>query len=136
MATKIFVNLQVKDLNKSIEFFTQLGYSFNPKYSDENASCMIISEDIFVILLVRPFFQTFTKKEIVDANKSTEVLICLSAESREEVDELVSKAIKAGGISPNNPQDHGFMYGNGFQDLDGHLWEVMWMDKNTVSPCA
>lgn len=134
MATKIFVNLPVNDLNKSIEFFTQLGYSFNPQFTDENATCMIITEDIFVMLLVKPFFQTFTKKEIVDANKSTEVLICLSAESREDVDELVSKAIKAGGTSPNEPQDHGFMYGHGFQDLDGHLWEVMWMDPNAAPP--
>lgn len=133
MATKIFVNLPVKDLNKSIEFFTQLGYSFNPQFTDENATCMIISEHIYIMLLVEKFFQTFTKKEIADATKTTEVLICLSAESREAVDALVSKAVAAGGTTPNEPQDQGFMYGHGFQDLDGHLWEVMYMDPAAIN---
>jgi hypothetical protein len=134
MSTKIFVNLPVNDLNKSVEFFTKLGYTFNPQFTDENATCMIISEDIFVMLLIKPFFQTFTKKEIVNAAKSTEVLICLSAESREAVDEMVSKALSAGGTSPNAPQDHGFMYSHGYQDLDGHIWEVIWMDPNAAPP--
>ncbi|MVM32087.1 glyoxalase/bleomycin resistance/extradiol dioxygenase family protein [Spirosoma sp. HMF4905] len=133
MATKIFLNLPVKDLNKSIEFFTQLGYSFNPQFTDENATCMIISEDIYVMLLVEKYFKTFTKKEIADATKTTEVLICLSAESREAVDGLVSKAVAAGGTTPNEPQDQGFMYGHGFQDLDGHLWEVMYMDPAAIN---
>ncbi len=136
MATKIFVNLPVNDLNKSVAFFTKLGYTFNQQFTDENATCMIVAEDIFVMLLVKPFFQTFTKKEIVDATISTEVLICLSAESREAVDEMVNKALSAGGTSPNAPQDHGFMYGHGFQDLDGHIWEIMWMDPNSVPPHA
>ena len=134
MATKIFVNLPVKNLNKSIEFFTKLGFSFNQQFTDEKATCMIVSDDIFVMLLVEPYFKTFTKKEIADANKTTEVLICLSADSREAVDEMVSKAIAAGGSAPNDKQDHGFMYGHGFQDLDGHLWEVMWMDPAAVNP--
>jgi uncharacterized protein len=130
MATKIFVNLPVKDLNKSVAFFTHLGYSFNPQFTNENATCMIIVEDIFVMLLVEPFFKTFTKKQIADATKSTESIICLSADSRQQVDEMVSKAIAAGGTSPNAKQDQGFMYGHGFQDLDGHLWEVMYMDMS------
>ncbi len=132
MATKIFVNLPVKDLNKSVAFFTQLGYRFNPQFTDENATCMIISEDIFVMLLVEPFFQSFTKKAIADSTKTTESIICLSAESREAVDELVNKAVAAGGKTPNEKQDQGFMYGHGFEDLDGHLWEVMWMDPSAV----
>jgi predicted lactoylglutathione lyase len=132
MATKIFVNLPVKDLNKSVAFFTQLGYRFNPQFTDDNATCMIISEDIFVMLLVEPFFKSFTKKEIADSTKTTESIICLSAESREAVDELVSKAVAAGGKTPNEKQDQGFMYGHGFEDLDGHLWEVMWMDPSAV----
>lgn len=136
MTTKIFVNLPVNDLNKSVAFFTKLGYTFNPQFTDENATCMIISEDIFVMLLVKPFFQTFTKKEIIDATKSTEVLICLSAESKDAVDDLVNKALSAGGTSPNVPQDHGFMYSHGYQDLDGHIWEVIWMDPNAAPPHA
>ncbi|MGV3559819.1 VOC family protein [Larkinella arboricola] len=133
MATQIFVNLPVKDLNKSIEFFTQLGYTFNPQFTDENATCMVISDTIYVMLLVEPFFKTFTKKEIADATQTTEAIICLSADSREEVDALVSKAVAAGGTTPNEKQDQGFMYGHGFQDLDGHLWEIMYMDPSAVN---
>lgn len=133
MATKIFVNLPVKDLNKTVAFFTELGFTFNPQFTNEKATCMIISEDIFVMLLVEPFFKTFTKKEISDATRSTEVIICLSAENREQVDEMVSKAISAGGTAPNEKQDQGFMYGHGFQDLDGHLWEVMYMDTSAFN---
>lgn len=129
MATKIFVNLPVKDLNKSITFFTSLGYSFNPQFTSEKATCMIIAEDIFVMLLVEPFFKTFVPNEIADAKRTTESIICLSAESREKVDELIKKAIEAGGTLYKEPQEHGFMYGHGYQDLDGHLWEIMWMDS-------
>lgn len=132
MATKIFVNLPVKDLNKSVTFFTKLGFSFNAQFTDENATCMVISEDIFVMLLVEPFFKNFTKKEIADASKTTESIICLSAESRAEVDEMVSRALAAGGTAPNEKQDQGYMYGHGFEDIDGHLWEVMWMDPAAV----
>ncbi len=128
MATQIFVNLPVKDLNKSVEFFTKLGYKFNPQFTDKNATCMIISDDIFVMLLVEPFFKTFINKEIADSSKCTESIICLSADSREKVDEMVKKAVDAGGTSPSKKMDEGWMYGHGFQDLDGHLWEVMWMD--------
>ncbi|HWP91432.1 MAG TPA: VOC family protein [Thermodesulfobacteriota bacterium] len=133
MATKIFVNLSVKNLDRSVEFFTKLGFKFNPQFTDENATCMIVSEDIFVMLLVEKFFKTFTKKEISDATKSTEVILALTANSREEVDEMINKVIKAGGIEPSEPQDHGWMYGRSFQDVDGHLWEVFYMDSSAVN---
>jgi uncharacterized protein len=134
MATKIFVNLPVKNLDKSIRFFKSLGYSFNPQFTDETATCMIVSEDIYVMLLTHPKFQTFTPKQISDATKNTEVLICLSCESRAHVDDMVRKAVAAGGTTYNDPQDHGFMYAHGYQDLDGHIWEVMWMDPKAVNP--
>ena len=132
MATQVFVNLAVKDLNKSKEFFEQLGYSFNPQFTSENGACMIVSDTIYVMLLTEPFFKSFTSKELVDAKKSTEVLICLSAESRAAVDEIVRKAVAAGGRIYNEPQDHGFMYGHGFEDLDGHLWELGFMEPSHV----
>lgn len=134
MATKIFVNLPVKDLKASIEFFTKLGYTFNPQFTDETATCMIISEDIYAMLLTHEKFKVFTPKEICDATKSTEVLVCLSCESREQVDEMVQKAVDAGGTTYNKSQDHGFMYAHGYQDLDGHIWELMWMDPQAVQP--
>src|ERR1700733_12586459 len=109
MSTKIFVNLPVKDLNRSKEFFEKLGYTFNPQFTNESGACMVISEDIFAMLLTEEFFQTFTKKEIVDATKATEVLMCLSAESREAVDKIVHKAVAAGGTASENKQDHEFM---------------------------
>ncbi|MEH2303438.1 MAG: VOC family protein [Nostoc sp.] len=109
MATKIFVNLPVKDLNRSVEFFTKLGFSFNAQFTDETSTSMIVSDDIFVMLLTHEKFKTFTPKEICDATKSTEVLVCLSSQSREEVDEMVRKAVTAGGTTYNEPQDHGFM---------------------------
>jgi len=133
MSTQIFVNLPVKDLDKSVKFFSKLGYKFDPQFTDGNATCMIISEDIFVMLLVEKFFRTFTKKEICDSSKSTETILCLSADSREEVDEMINKAVEAGASTPNEKQDQGFMYGHGFQDLDGHLWEVMFMDINAMN---
>jgi uncharacterized protein len=135
MSTKIFVNLPVKNLNKSIGFFTSLGFSFNPQFTDETATCMIVSEDIFVMLLMHDKFKTFTPKPICDATKSTEVLVCLSCENRAKVDELVRKAVAAGGSIYNEPQDHGFMYAHGFQDLDGHIWELMYMDPSAVKQC-
>ncbi len=133
MATKIFVNLPVKNLNKSIEFFTKLGFKFNPQFTDETATCMIVANDIFVMLLTEDKFKIFTLKEICDAKKYTEVLVCLSSESREKVDEMVRKAVAAGGTTYNEPQDHGFMYGHGFQDLDGHIWEIMHMDPSAIN---
>ena len=136
MVKQIFVNLPVKDLNKSIDFFTKLGYSFNLQFTDEKATCMIISEDIYVMLLVEDFFKTFTKKDVADATKTSEVILCLSADSREKVDELVNKAIEAGGTAPNEKQDHGWMYQHGFQDLDGHLWEVAYMDESALNQAS
>jgi uncharacterized protein len=127
MATKIFVNLPVKNLKNSVDFFTKLGFTFDPKFTDETATCMVVAEDIFVMLLTEAKFKTFTPKQICDATKSTEVLVCLSTESREAVNEMVRKAVAAGGKTYNRPQDHGFMYGHGFQDLDGHIWELIYM---------
>lgn len=133
MTTKIFVNLPVKNLNHSVEFFTKLGFSFNAQFTDETATCMIVSDNIFVMLLTHEKFKTFTPKEICDATKSTEVLVCLSSESREEVDEMVHKAVAAGGKTYKEPQDHGFMYGHGFQDLDSHIWEIIYMEPSAIN---
>ncbi|RYU78116.1 VOC family protein [Hymenobacter persicinus] len=133
MATQIFINLPVRDLNASVAFFTQVGFRFNPQFTNEQGACMIISDTIYVMLLVKPFFQSFTTKQVVDATTSAEVILCLSAESRAAVDALVDKALAAGGQQPEVLQpDHDFMYGRNFQDLDGHLWEVMYMDPNFV----
>jgi len=134
MATQIFVNLPVKDLERAKRFFAALGYGFEARFTDANAACLILGENIFAMLLVEPFFQTFTKKRLCDATASTEAIICLSVESRAAVDALVAKAIAAGGSAPNAPQDHGFMYGHGFQDPDGHLWELTYMDPNAAPP--
>ena len=131
---KIFVNLPIKNMERSKAFFGALGFSFNPQFTNEQGACMVVSDSIYVMLLVEPFFQTFTKKQIADAGKTTEVLICLSCDSRAEVDELVRKAVAAGGSTPNAPQDHGFMYGHGFQDLDGHIWELAYMDPSAAPP--
>ena len=132
MATKIFVNLPVRSLDKSVQFFTKLGFKFNAQFTDETATCMIVSDDIFVMLLTHDKFKTFTPKPICDATKSTEVLVCLSSESRAHVNEMVRKAVEAGGTTYNEPQDHGFMYGHGFQDPDGHIWEVIYMEPSAI----
>lgn len=127
MPTQIFVNLPVKDLQSSVDFFGRLGYAFNPQFTDENATCMIIGDDIFAMLLVEPFFRTFIDKDIADAHRTAEVILALSAESRDGVDALVGKAVAAGATEPRPAQDHGFMYQRSYQDLDGHLWEVFHM---------
>ena len=132
MTTKIFVNLPAKDLNKTIEFFTKLGFKFNPQFTDENATCMIVGEDIFVMLLVEKFFKTFTKKEICDTSKNTEVIVALSVEGREKVDQMINRAIEAGGRESREPQDHGWMYGRIFDDINGHIWEIIYMDENAL----
>lgn len=132
MNTNIFVNLPVKDLKKSIAFFTQLGYTFNPQFTDENATCMIISDTIYVMLLVEPFFMSFTKQPITDTTLSTEVIIALSAESREAVDALVDNAFKAGAGIYNETQEDTFMYTRSFKDLDGHRWEIIYMDPSYI----
>lgn len=128
MATKIFVNLPVKDLNKSVEFFTKLGFSFNPQFTDENATCMIVGEDSYVMLLVEKFFKTFTSKEIADTTKSIEVITSLNVDSRAKVDEMVDKAMRAGAGTAREPEEYPYMYGRSFHDLDGHLWEIGYMD--------
>jgi uncharacterized protein len=132
MTTQIFVNLPVKDLNETVDFFTKLGFAFNPQFTDENATCMIVNNDIFVMLLVEKFFKTFTKKEICDTTKDTEVIVALSTESREKVDQMINKVIEAGGKEHRKPQDHGWMYGRSFEDINGHLWEVIYMNKNAL----
>ena len=132
MATQIFVNLPVKDLDKSKAFFAHLGYTFNPQFTDENAACMVISDTIYAMLLTEPFFKGFTKKEISNAHKTTEVLVCLSCDSRAKVEATIKKAIEAGAKTPMPPQDLGFMYGHGFEDLDGHQWEFMFMEPSHV----
>lgn len=132
MTTKIFVNLPVDDLNKSMAFYKAIGYSFNPQFTDETAACMVISEDIYTMLLTKPKFKDFTPKEICDAKKFTEVIVCLSCDSRAAVDDLVKKAVAAGATTPAEPKDYGFMYQHGYHDLDGHIWEVVWMDPSAI----
>jgi predicted lactoylglutathione lyase len=127
MSTQIFVNLPVKDLQRSVEFFGKLGYTFDPQYTDENATCMIIADNIFAMLLVKPFFESFISKPVADAHKTAEVILALSADNRAAVDALVDKAIAAGAGEPRPTQDLAFMYQRGFEDLDGHLWEVFHM---------
>lgn len=132
MASKIFVNLPVKDLKKSIDFFTQLGFTFNQQFTDESCTCMIIGDTIFAMLLVEERFKDFTRKPIANAHKSTEVLLALDAASREEVDTMIKNAVKAGGTTYIEPQDHGWMYGHSFADLDGHQWEILYMDESAI----
>lgn len=128
----IFVNLAVNDVDASRKFFTELGYSINPQFSTEECACVVISDTIIAMLLSKQRYSDFTKKEIVDSTKSSEVLLCLSAESREKVDELVNKAIASGGSGNDDAIDQGFMYGRSFDDPDGHSWEVVWMDPAAV----
>jgi predicted lactoylglutathione lyase len=132
MSRKLFVNLPVKDLKKSIAFFTALGFSFNPQFTDETATCMIISEENYAMLLTHEKFASFSPNPISDAWKSTEVLISMNCESRDEVMALAKKAIDAGGKRVGEPTDHGFMYEDGFQDLDGHGWGIFYMDPSFV----
>ncbi|AOT58766.1 MULTISPECIES: VOC family protein [Streptomyces] len=134
MAQMIFVNLPVKDLDAAKGFWTELGYSFNPQFTDENAACLVFSDTIFAMLLTEPFFKNFTKKDVVDASSGTEAIIALSADSREEVDALVDKALAAGATPANEPQEFGdAMYSRSFQDLDHHIWEVVWMDVEKMA---
>jgi predicted lactoylglutathione lyase len=132
MSRMIFVNLPVKNLPKSVEFFTALGFEFNPQFTDEKATCMVISEQACVMLLVEPFFRTFIDKEIADAVTHTETIVSLSAESRAEVDDVFERAVAAGARPVKDPQDEGFMYSRTFQDLDGHLWDLVWMDPSAI----
>jgi predicted lactoylglutathione lyase len=133
MHKQIYVNLPVADLKKSRAFFSELGYSFEPRFTNDQAACLIIGENIYAMLLAQPFFQGFTAKTIIDAKTHVETLTCLSCESRAEVDEIVAKAVRAGGTAPRPVQDYGFMYGHGFDDLDGHAWEFMYMDTSAAA---
>ncbi|MBT2763976.1 VOC family protein [Paenibacillus sp. ISL-20] len=128
----IFVNLPVKDLERTKDFFSKIGFEFNAQFTDKNAACLVIGDNIFAMLLTEDYFKTFTKKDLSNATNTTEVILALSAESREQVDEIVNAALSAGGSPSNDPVDHGFMYGWSFQDPDGHLWEVMYMDQSQV----
>lgn len=130
MATQIFVNLPVKDLDRSVAFFRQMGYRFDQKFTDENATCMIVGDNIFAMLLEEKFFKTFTHKPVADAHAGTEAIIAISLDSREAVDALADKALGAGAAMSGETRDLGFMYQRGYQDLDGHLWEVFYMDRN------
>lgn len=133
MPKQIFVNLPVKDLTRSMDFFKKLGFTFNPQFTDEKAACMVISEgSIYAMLLTEPFFQGFTKKKISNAHEATEVIIAIDAESREAVQEMVSKAVAAGGTIYAEPADHGWMYQHSFADPDGHQWEVLFMDESAM----
>jgi uncharacterized protein len=132
MARKIFVNIAVKNLKESAAFFTQLGFEFDPRFTDENATSMIINADACVMLLTEAYFGTFVKKPISDAAKQTEVLLAVSTDSRAAVDQLVDKALAIGAKPAKEPMDHGFMYVRTFYDLDGHHWEVAYMDPSAV----
>lgn len=130
MAKKIFINLPVKDLEKSKTFFMALGYTFNPQFTDETAACLVISEEIYAMLLTAEKFKQFTKKDIADSTKTAEVILALSADSRQEVDAMMEKVFAAGGKEPRGAEDYGFMYGRTFEDLDGHIWETFFMDAS------
>jgi predicted lactoylglutathione lyase len=132
MSRQLFVNLAVDDLDRSIAFFTALGFSFEPRFSDETGTCMIVGEDAYVMLLTKAKFEEFSKKPVVDASSQTEVLLAISAGSREGVDELADAALASGGSDANDPLDYTFMYSRSFQDPDGHVWEVVWMDEAAV----
>ncbi|MBI5584207.1 MAG: glyoxalase/bleomycin resistance/extradiol dioxygenase family protein [Deltaproteobacteria bacterium] len=134
MTPKIFVNLPVKNLDRSLEFFKKLGFGINPLFTDQTAACLIVSEDIYIMLLTEAKFQEFTPKAICDAASCTEVLVCLTCASRDRVDELVGQAVAAGGTIYNTPMDYGFMYAHGFQDLDSHIWELIYLEPAALNP--
>jgi uncharacterized protein len=136
MVRQIFINLPVKDLDRSVAFFTALGFTFNPDFTDENATCMLVGENIFVMLLVEPYFQTFTGKPVADARQQTEVLVALALDDRAAVDALLGKVLAAGGSETQPARDLGFMYQRSFADLDGHQWEPFFMDPAAIPPQA
>jgi predicted lactoylglutathione lyase len=133
MNRQMFLNVAVKDLKNSVAFYRSLGFEFNMHFTNDDGACMIVADNIFVMLLTETFFKTFTPTTtLIDAKKNTEVLICINAESKEKVKELVGKAVSLGGNTYRAPQDMGFMYSEAFQDLDGHIWEIMWMDPKAI----
>lgn len=133
MVHDIFVNLPVRNLPNAIAFFTHLGFTFNPQYTDETATCMILGEHIYAMLLTEEKFQGFTPKALCNAHTHSEVLTCLGVADRETVDGLVSKALAAGGRTLSEPKDYGFMYQHSFEDLDGHIWELIAMQGEPVA---
>lgn len=133
MPRQIFVNLPVKDLARSRTFFEALGFAFESKYSADEALCISVGHNIFVMLLSEKLFATYTTKPLCDATQNTEVLVCVSCDSKEQVDMLVRKAGANGGKIPRPPQDHGFMYGYAFEDLDGHIWELIYLTPGFVA---
>jgi predicted lactoylglutathione lyase len=134
MINKIFVNLPVQDLKRSMSFFSDLGFTLNKQFTNEKAACLVISDEIYTMLLTKKFYKTFIRKEIADSAKVNEVIVALSCESREEVDSIMAKALAAGASEYRDPEDQGWMYGRSFEDLDGHLWEVGYMDPAHVEP--
>jgi predicted lactoylglutathione lyase len=132
MASQIFLNLPVKNLDASVAFFTKMGYTFNAQFTDANATCMIVNEHIYVMLLVKPFFKSFITKKIADATKTAQMIVALTFESKDDVNDMVNKAIAAGAVESRDPIDHGFMYNRAFNDLEGHIWEMFWMDSAAV----
>lgn len=130
MHRQIYVNLAVDNLERSKAFFSAIGLSFEPQFTNGQAACLILGENIYAMLLVKDLFKSFTRKSLCDPKEGTEALVGLSCESRAEVDALVAKALAAGGTVPRAPQDYGFMYGHGFEDIDGHIWELIYMDPN------
>lgn len=133
MHTQVYINIATRDMARSQAFWRELGYEFNPQFTNEHGACLVLGENLYAMLLTEPFFSGFTSKAIADAKTCTEVLICLNCSSREEVDSLVAKAVAAGGTAPRAPQDHGFMYGHGFEDLDGHIWELAYMNTSAAA---
>jgi uncharacterized protein len=134
MSTKVFINLPVANLDRSKEFFTAIGFAVNPQFTDDMAACIVISPHIYAMLLTRQRFQEFTSKPVADAHAATEVLTALSMESKEAVHDIMEKALAAGATEARPPEDHGFMYGRSFHDLDGHIWELFWMDAGFAQP--
>ena len=132
MATKIYVNLPVKDLQRSVRFFKAMGFGLNPEFSDESAACMVIADNIFVMLLTEAKFREFSRRPVADASKMAEMLTSLSVESRARVNQLVNKALAQGGREVREPEDHGFMFGRSFSDLDGHIWEIIYVDQSRM----
>ena len=131
-AKQIFVNLSVKDLKKTMEFFKAIGFTFNPKFTDDKAACLVIGDNIFAMLILEKYFKTFNKKAVTDTSQSAEVMLAIAFENRQKVDEIADKALKSGGSPSMPPQDHGWMYSRSFQDPDGHLWETFTMDESNV----
>ncbi len=132
-ARELFVNLPVKDLDRARQFYTSLGFDINSQFTDDKAACVVLGDNISAMLLTEPFFKTFTDKRLADSKRDTEVLLAIDVGSREAVDELVNRAVEAGGTALQEPRDHGWMYQHGFTDLDGHQWEVMYADERQLS---